>query len=89
MKCSARALGFKQLLAERSTRSREYLWGVELGRCVSRLSRQSGILDISQTFRHLRPLTGIDFLFLLCYYLSLSKSYLEWRLLGCYTVWLL
>jgi hypothetical protein len=45
-------------------------WGVESGRgvrlttlppSVSRLSRQCGIINISQPYRCLRPITGIDF----------------------------
>jgi hypothetical protein len=49
-------------------------WGAERGRCVeltalppslSRLSRQCLILNIYQTYRHPRPVTGISSLFLL------------------------
>jgi hypothetical protein len=48
------------------------LWGVKRGRCVglttlppslSRLSRQCGILDISEPHRSPRPVTGIALLF--------------------------
>jgi hypothetical protein len=38
-------------------------WGVERGRRVSRLSRQCGILNISQPYRPPRPLTGVALLY--------------------------
>jgi hypothetical protein len=50
------------------------IWGTECGRCirlttlrpaVSKLSRQCGILNISQPYRPLQPATGIALLLLL------------------------
>jgi hypothetical protein len=62
-----------QLLTEMSTRSiQECFWGVERGRCVglttlspfvSRLSRQCGILNISQPYRPPRPVLQIALLY--------------------------
>jgi hypothetical protein len=65
--------GFTQPLTEMNTRSRKCFWGVERGWCiglttlspsVSWLSRQCGILNISQLYRP-PPVTGIAFLILL------------------------
>jgi hypothetical protein len=65
------AVGFTQPLTEMSTRSRKIMFlylGIERGwclgltvlpPCVSRFSRQCGILNISQTYRHPPPVTRI------------------------------
>jgi hypothetical protein len=40
---------------------------------VSRLSRQCGILNISQSYRPTRPVTGIALLYFLLYYMGLQS----------------
>jgi hypothetical protein len=54
-----------------------YFWGVERGRCVglttlpssvSRLSRQCGILNISQAYKSPQPATGVVLFFYFHYY---------------------
>jgi hypothetical protein len=67
-------MGFTQPLTEISTGNikKKNFWGVKYGWCVglktlpppmSRLSRQCGILNISQSYRPPRPVTGIALLF--------------------------
>jgi hypothetical protein len=62
-----RPWGFTQPLKEMSSRNREIMFlGSKVRRvrrADSRLSRQCGILNISQTYRPPMPLTGIDLLY--------------------------
>jgi hypothetical protein len=77
------ALGFTQPLTELSAKNRKKcFWGVESGErlrltalppSVSQLSRQCGILNISQPYRPPRPVTGIALL-ILCSLRSNSRN---------------
>jgi hypothetical protein len=64
-----KVLGFIQLPTEMSTRSRKIMFLSSRGRLttlppfVSRLSRQCGILNNSQSYRPPRPVTGIALLY--------------------------